>query len=52
MIDNALSHDDLLELKNILDTQKLTFKTRQIQNLYDDIVLRAEVELAKMVSNI
>jgi hypothetical protein len=51
LIDNSLSHSDLLELKQLLDAQNLTFKTQQVQNLYDDIRLRAEVELAKLEAN-
>ena len=47
LLSEDLTLDDLKQLKHIIDAQKMTFKTQEIQELYNQIRIKAEIELAK-----
>ncbi len=48
LINGDLNIDNIRNLKNIIESQKYRFTTLEAQKLYDEIYLRASVELAKL----
>ncbi len=48
MINGELSSGHMLNLKNALEKNRKKFKFLQLQEVIDDIIIRAEVELAKL----
>ena len=48
LINNELSVELMSNLKNTLERNRRKFKFAQLQEVIDDIIIRAEVELAKL----
>lgn len=48
LIEGAFSKDEILNLKSILEKNRPRFRFLELQYVIDDIVVRTEVELAKI----
>ena len=51
LINCELDEEHIVNLKNILENNKKKFKFSELQDVIDDIILRSEIELAKIEYN-
>jgi len=51
LINGELEKDHILNLKNTLENNRVKFKFPELQEVINDIILRCEVELAKIEFN-
>jgi hypothetical protein len=51
LINCELDEEHIVNLKNILENNRKKFKFSELQDVIDDIILRSEIELAKIEYN-
>ena len=51
LINGELEENHIVNLKNLLENNKVKFKFLELQEVINDIILRSEVELAKIEFN-